>query len=695
MFQADFFPPASSWRTPRVSELPSFRHARRVAFDTETRDPNLTTLGAGSIRGDGDVVGFSYAIDGGPRRYVPLCHQGGDNVEDKWQAIGWLRDEAANFHGELVGSKISYDLCWMISLGVHFPHAKIKDIQVAEALIDELAMRYGLETLCHKYGIEGKDEALMKDAAATYRLGKTERDVKRNLWKLPARYVGAYAEGDVDRPLLILEAQEKEIDRQDLHAAWALEQRTTPALLAIRRRGIRVDFDHLDRVERYAKARIDLALKEANRHHTYRPLTLADLNRPLELNEALKAAGINNPYRTKDGKPSVTKEFLEACPGEIGGAIREAKKWDKLVSTFCQSIHDHQINGRIHCYYNQTKGEKLGGTGGESAGAGTYRLSCEDPNLQQQPGRDPEQGPLWRQVYVPDDFDPLTGAGIWCSADFSQQEPRFTTHFAAVMDLPRAREAAERYCNDRSTDNHQMMADLTGGLVKRKAAKEIYLGITYGQGSAKTANKIGLGTAMACRPPRGHAPFGTIYYSDVPEHAGRFEEAREAGGFTWEVGNEEARGIMETLDSEVPYLAKLAKEVQEVAKKRRTITTFFGHKPHFPVDHPLADDLIRKALNRLIQVSAAGQTKEAVCRLHEAGENVQLQVHDELGGSPGSEEGGHRWAQIMEGTAQLRVPSKVDAEFGRSWGESMLTPSEPAYVKAHAKVMEHMRELGI
>lgn len=690
MFQDDMFPPVSSWRTPRVSELPSFRDAKRVAFDTETRDPHLTTLGAGSIRGDGEVVGFSYGIDGGPRRYVPLSHQGGDNVEDKWQAIGWLRDEAKHFKGELVGSKISYDLCWMLSMGVEFTQARFVDIQVTEALIDELAMRYGLEALCAKYNIEGKDEELMKHAAATYRLGNTPSAVKKNLWKLPARYVGAYAEADADRPLLIYAQQEHEIERQDLHAAFRLEQRVLPALLAIRRRGIRVDFDHLDRVERYSKARIDLALTEANRHHTAKPLTIHDLNKPLALNAALTAAGINNPYRTKDGKPSVTKEFLEACPGEIGGAIREAKKWDKMVGTFVASVRLHEINGRIHCYYNQTKGEKVDGSG--SAGAGTYRLSCEDPNLQQQPGRDPEMGPLWRQTYVPDEIEDDGGKAEWISADFSQQEPRFTTHYAAVMDLPRAREAAGKYTSDRSTDNHQMMADLTGGRVKRKAAKEIYLGITYGQGGAKTANKIGLPTAMGCRPPRGTAPWGTVYYQDTDPD--RYAEAREAGGFVWECGGAEARVIIDTVEREVPYLSALAKKVQEVAKQKRTIVTFFGHKPHFPVDHPMADDLIRKALNRLIQVSSAGQTKEAVCQLHEAGENVQLQVHDELGGS-GSRKTGRRWAEVMENTAKLLLPSKVDAEFGPSWGESMLTPSEPAYVNGHAKVMAHMKELGI
>ncbi len=687
MFQGDFFPPTSSWKTPRVSELPSFRHAARVAFDVETRDPQLTKLGSGAIRGDGELVGFSYAIDGGPRRYVPLRHAGGDNVEDPWAAIGWLRDEAAHFSGELVGARLSYDLDWALSVGVAFPLARFRDVQVAEALIDELALRYSLDTLCEKYGLPLKDEALLKEASAVLLRAKKPGEVKKNMWRLPARYVGAYGEADADRPLRILAMQEKEIEKQDLHAAWALECRVLPALLAVRRRGILVDFDHLDRVERYAQARVRLALEGVNRLHAAAPLRHQDLHQSEALHRVLEAAGIHNPYRTAAGKPSVTKEFLEHCPGEVGGLIREAKKWDKLIGTFCAGIRTHQINGRIHCNYNQTKGEKEGEEG-STVGAATFRLSCEDPNLQQQPGRDPEQGPLWRQVYVPEPGSP------WASCDFSQQEPRFTTHFAAVMDLPRAREAAQKFCDDRSTDNHQMMADLTGGRVKRKGAKEIYLGITYGQGSAKTATKMGMGTAHACRPPRDWGkPFGTIYYDDVDADA--YREARDAGGFAWEVGCADAREIEATLDREVPYLRALAKKVQSVAKDRRVIRTFFGHLAHFPADHPMADDLVRKALNRLIQVSSAGQTKEAVCQLHEAGEFLQLQVHDELGGSPGDEAGGRRWAEVMEGTAKLMLPSKVDAEFGRSWGESMLTPSEPAYVNAHAKVMEHMRELGI
>lgn len=682
MLQQDLFPPPSSWRPPRVSELVSFRGARRVAYDVETYDPNLTKLGMGSMR-DGEIVGFSYAIDEGPRFYVPLAHRGGDNVEDKWQALGWLREEAAAFEGELVGTNLQYDLCFSLSSGVEFKRVhRFRDVQIAEALIDELADRYDLDTLCGKYGLEGKEETDLIHAAKVLMRAKTRTQEKQAIAMLPARYVGAYGEADADRPLHILRAQEREFERQGLADAWDLESRALPALLHMRRRGLLVDQDHLERLDAFARIKCQQACDHVNTLHTSPPLTPGDLNRPDVLHRVLEAGGVNNPYRTKTGRPSVTKEFLEAAPGEMGKAIREAKKWDKVRNTYVAGVRQHMIDGRVHCTYNQTRG--VGDDAdGSVEGAATFRLSCKDPNLQAQPGRDPDIGPLWRKTYRADE------GRLWASNDYSQQEPRFTTHFAAVLDLPRAREAAQKYCDDPDTDNHQMMADMTGGRVKRKAAKEIFLGKCYGQGGAKTAEKIGLPTAMSARPPREwRMPFGTVFHSDTDYE--RYREAVEAGGFSWNNAGEEARVILDTFEAEFPYVSALAKAVSNKAKGSGVIRTFFGHLAHFPKDHPDRDDLIRKALNRLIQVSSAGQTKKALVELHEAGEYIQLQVHDEIGGSVEDKAHAERWAEIMRSGATLRVPNKVDVETGSSWGDSMSENAESL-----AAMLAEMKECGV
>jgi DNA polymerase I-like protein with 3'-5' exonuclease and polymerase domains len=76
-----------------------------------------------------------------------------------------------------------------------------------------------------------------------------------------------------------------------------------------------------------------------------------------------------------------------------------------------------------------------------------------------------------------------------------------------------------------------------------------------------------------------------------------------------------------------------------------------------------------KALNRLIQGSAADMTKKAMIDLHKEGIIPHLQVHDELDISIGSEKEAQRIKDIMETAVELEVPNKVDYEFGKNWGE--------------------------
>jgi DNA polymerase I-like protein with 3'-5' exonuclease and polymerase domains len=75
-----------------------------------------------------------------------------------------------------------------------------------------------------------------------------------------------------------------------------------------------------------------------------------------------------------------------------------------------------------------------------------------------------------------------------------------------------------------------------------------------------------------------------------------------------------------------------------------------------------------KGLNRLIQGSAADQTKAAMIALHKAGFRILLQVHDEVAVSVKNREEAEAAAEIMRTAVDLEVPSKVDVEIGNSWG---------------------------
>jgi DNA polymerase I-like protein with 3'-5' exonuclease and polymerase domains len=77
-----------------------------------------------------------------------------------------------------------------------------------------------------------------------------------------------------------------------------------------------------------------------------------------------------------------------------------------------------------------------------------------------------------------------------------------------------------------------------------------------------------------------------------------------------------------------------------------------------------------KGLNRLIQGSAADQTKAAMVALKKAGFDPILQVHDELALSVLSKDDALQAAEIMANCVKMEVPNRCDVEVGPSWGEA-------------------------
>lgn len=643
--QLTLFAPESAWKAPSLSDLPSdWTRYSRIALDTETRDDHLKTMGCGARRG-AYPVGYSFCPEGDRPWYVPLKHFEGGNVEDPEQGLRYLREQAALYEGEIVGAKLDYDLDILASAGIVFPRARFLDVQVAEPLIDELQFSYSLDSILQRHGLPLKDESLLREAAVAYGV-----DPKKDLWKLPARYVGAYAEADVQRPLELLRKQEAIIERVGLQRIWQMEQRITPILVKMRRRGVAIDQDQLDKVERFAIAEETKAWGEVLRH-TGVNIKVGDAMKAEVVAQAFRAVDIEPP-RTAKGSVSIEKNWLENLKHPVGGLIRRARKMSQLRTTFVASVRQHTINGRIHCTFNQIKMEREGGGDG---GAAYGRLSCSDPNLQQQPARDPEIGPMWRKVYIPDQ------GKMWASLDYSQQEPRLALHTAIISGPQRIGErahasalaAAQRYWADRNTDSHTMFVQMVDGddivtkpqfKQRRTILKNTYLGICYGMGGPKLCRELGYATKF------------------IPD--------KWNPGALREVAGDEGQALLDLVDEKVPYVRATAAAVEAAAKAKGYVITLMGRHCHFP---PGRDgrkyDWTHKAFNRVIQGGAADQTKWAMIALDEAGAELQLQVHDEFDESVETREEAERHAEIMENCVELKVPSKVDLEVGPSWGE--------------------------
>ena len=635
--QPPLFGVDSAWRPPKVGDLPSWEGAKRVAIDVETCNPDIRRMGI-SCRREGFVAGFSFAIEDGPAHYVPVRHLGGDNVEDPFQAWRYLADQCRAFKGIIVGANLQYDLDWLeTTANIEFPQVKwFRDVQVADPIINELHMRYNLDAILERWGLPGKDETLLREAARQYGV-----DPKAELYKLPARFVGAYAERDATGPLQVLRRQERVIDEENLWDIYNLESKVLICLLRMRQRGVRIDQDQLSQVEEWSLGQEATLLREVSRRTGIR-VAVGDVWKPEVLAPVLEHVGVTLK-KTSKGKPNIDKFLLAGMDDHVGKLLLGARKVNKLRTTFAQSIRTHMVVGRIHCTFNQLRREKDDGSLG---GAAYGRISSELPNLQQQPSRD-EFASMWRSIYVPED------GCEWMCADYSQQEPRMTTHFSAVAGCTGADEMVRAYREDPDTDNHDMMTQLVHGVRRgeideakfeklRKPCKDIFLGLCYGMGGAKLARSIGLDTKWI----------------------------RTRSGKSIEVAGDDAQVVLDQFARNVPFVQEIAQLAERKAKQRGFVRTIGGRLCRFPKDEAGNYDWTYRALNRLIQGSSADQTKAALVAVEEAGYPMQLQVHDELdSGMLRNREEMQQVATIMREVVPLRVPSKVDLEIGPNWGE--------------------------
>lgn len=643
MLQRPLFKPEVTWAPPALGSLPNWAGAKRIAVDVETCDPDLKKMGPGVRRG-GYMVGVSFAIEGGPAYYLPFAHQAGEDNLDPGKCIEYLALQARDFTGELVGANLPYDLDYMAEVGINFrgPSAYL-DVLNAEPLIDELTGGYSLNNVGMRHGFEGKDETLLRAAAEAYGV-----DPKGGLWKLPGRYVGAYAEEDVRLPLKVLRRQERALEDQELGAVWDMECRILPVLLKMRRRGVRIDFDQLERVEQWSRQRVAETLAEIKR---LSGVTIGpdDLMKPNAVAPALVKIGIEVPLTPKTGRPSVTTALLESVNHDVARCILRARKANKVRTTFCASILEHECGGRIHCTFNQLRAV-TDGSDDDERGARFGRLSCSNPNLQQQPARDPEIGPMWRAVYVADE------GAEWAQLDYSQQEPRWLTHYAELLDRPilrRAAEVANRYREDPLTDIHTVMTQMIHGedtwnawdsktrATNRSICKQIFLGLCYGMGGAKLCHELNLETQWVWSPRRG----GMM-----------------------EVAGPEGEALLHKFNDEVPFVRGLARRCQERAEAVGYVVTAGGRRCRFPRENGKLE-WTNKALNRVVQGSSADQTKLAMIDADAAGIPMQLQVHDELDLSVEDRIQARELAEIMRKALPANVPFKVDPKYGPNWGQ--------------------------
>tara|TARA_R100000995_G_scaffold35294_1_gene16098 strand:- start:4811 stop:6658 length:1848 start_codon:yes stop_codon:yes gene_type:complete len=610
------FAPTSDWSIPEV--FPQFSETETIAVDLETYDPHLMTCGPGWATGRGHIVGVGIATEGW-KGYFPIRHQGGGNLDEDI-VLRWLRNTLASEKRDVIFHNALYDVGWLRREGVHVG-GKILDTIVAAPLVNENRYSYSLDNLGDFYCNEKKDESLLQNAALSFGVNP-----KSEMYKLPSKFVGPYGEQDAALTLKLWQKLKIEVQEQGLEKILDMECRLIPLLLEMRWRGVRIDEQKADDVSK------KLSIEEQKLQVEIKRKYGAEVN--LWANASLEAIFEKNKIwfpRTAKGMASFQKDWLEGHEHELPQLIVRARKLNKARTTFIDKmIKDHCFDGRIHAEAHAMRNDRGGTVSG--------RFSYSNPNLQQVPARDPEIGNLIRSLFIPEE------GCQWGVFDYSQQEPRLTVHYADRMNLAGAKDAVTEY-TEKNADFHQIVADMAN--IPRKQAKTINLGLSYGMGKEKLIKELG-------------------------------------------IDDTEAEGLFQQYHNKVPFIRGLQDQCARVAMERGYIRTFAGRRcrfnlwedryertlplPYEEAQEKYGDNLKRsytyKALNRLIQGSAADMTKLAMLGLWEEGIVPHLQVHDEVDISVENTEQADKIAEIMETCVELAVPLLVDKELGSSWGET-------------------------
>lgn len=436
---------------------------------------------------------------------------------------------------------------------------------------------------------------------------QSEHYAMKYLAYAPGDLVGTYANGDVDRTEGIFNLLWKRTAERNMLRAYNRERELMPILLEMERQGLPIDIKRL---------RSDVAMYNQWRDtinawiiKTLKASPGINLDSGAQLVDAMVEAGKADPDllpRTPTGKFQTTKEaLLQGVTDKVLLAVLKYRvQLNTCLNTFMQPwlATAEASGGLIFTTWNQTKTP----SGDSNVGTRTGRLSST-PNFQNIPKE-------FQAIFACEEADPAKAKNlpkcpfkdlpglpkvrsyitpfpghVMIDRDYSQQEPRILAHFdgGALMN---------KYLENPWIDFHDYAkAELEkmGKFYDRKPVKNTNLGLIYGMGVGKLAEK---------------------------------------NGMTVEESSELKKAILQLY----PGLKDMYKDMKICAKSKTPIYTW-GGREYYCEEPKLVDGRIRefdyKLVNVLIQGSAADCTKEAIIRFHKAKApetKIILNVHDQI-----------------------------------------------------------------
>jgi len=590
--------------------------AGRVAFDTET-----TSLDA--MRAE--LAGVSLSIEPGRACYVPLGHRppDGDLVGEVpeqiplQEALGVLKPLLEDPSVMKVGQNLKYDMLVLAKPPYNIEITPFDDTMLMSFVLAAGQHGHGMDELSQLH--LGIAPISIKQVIGT---GKSQITFDR----VPVAQACDYAAEDADITLRLDHTFKPQLVAEHMVSVYeTMERPLAPVLVAMERRGIKLDRAELARLSRDFAERIQ-AYEEEIHKLAGRSFTIGS---PKQLGEILfDEMSLPGGKKGKSGAYATGADILEDLANQghdLPARVIDWRQLSKLKSTYSDALAE-QIDpdtGRVHTSYAM-------------AGAATGRLSSTDPNLQNIPVRT-EEGRKIRRAFVPEKGYTLM------SADYSQIELRLLAHVARIDAL---REAFKNGADIHAMTASQVFDIPEKGMdpLMRRRAKAINFGIIY-----------------------GISPFGLARQLSIPQ--------------------KEAKLYIDAYFERYPGIRDYMDETKAFARTHGYVETIFGRRCYLrgindrnPAHRGFAE---RQAINAPLQGSAADIIKRAMIRMQPALDKAKLsarmllQVHDELVFEVPEaevEETGKVVKRVMgEATypvIELAVPLTVDTGTGDNWEEA-------------------------
>ncbi|MDY4740379.1 MAG: DNA polymerase I [Alloprevotella sp.] len=572
----------------------------KVAYDSETTSTDIMTA---------EMVGMSFAVEGGEAWYVPVVSRETDGVRE---ILEIFRPFFENEKILKVGQNLKFDLNILARYGMEL-RPPMFDTMLAHYIIQP-ELRHNLDYLAEIYlhyqtihideliGPKGRGQKSMADLA-------------------PADVVD-YACEDADVAMRLMPLLEKELrDNAALNLFQQIEMPLMPVLARMERNGMRLDTAALAQSSEELRAQA-VAVEEHIYELAGHPFTIAS---PKQVGDVLfgELKLSDKVRKTKSGQYSTSEEVLESVKHKhpIVEDILKYRRLKKLLSTYIDALPQllSPADGRLHSSFNQSV-------------TATGRLSSSNPNLQNIPVRW-EDGREIRRAFVPEE------GGVFFSADYSQIELRIMAHLSGDESLIRDfKDGRDIHAATAARIFKKPIEDISRD--ERRKAKTANFGIIYGISAFGLAERMGVSRTEA-------KDLIENYFATYPGVKAYIEQS---------VNLARELGYIETLFGRRRYLPDI--------HSRNAVVR--GYAERNAVNAPIqgtAADIIKVAM---IRIDKRLQQEGFHAKM-------TLQVHDELNFTCPADELPRLRAMVieeMEGACPMAVPLLADCGAGANWLEA-------------------------